>query len=59
MKNNHFADNVVYENDVEDLIIPYKLQGKTDLEVMTDKYMKLRKASHGCFVRLGIAEKRR
>lgn len=57
MGNNPFNENVVYANDPEGLIIPYKLCGRTDLEIMTAKYNRLRKASHGLFIRLGIPER--
>ncbi|PIG90815.1 hypothetical protein CSQ79_24520 [Gloeocapsopsis sp. IPPAS B-1203] len=56
--NNPFS-NQIYENDPDGFLMPYKLVGKTDLEVMKHKYMRLRKASYGYIVRLGIAEKKR
>ncbi|AFZ31633.1 hypothetical protein Glo7428_3146 [Gloeocapsa sp. PCC 7428] len=57
--NNPFDRRQVYENDPDGFLMPYKLASKTDLEVMNEKYMRLRKASYGCIVRLGIPEKKR
>lgn len=54
MNFNPFQSGLVYENDIEGLVIPYKLQGKIDLEIMTQKYIRLRKTSYGYIVRLGI-----
>lgn len=45
-----------YENDPEDFQIPYSLYGKTDLEVMSYKYDRLRKTSYGYIVRLGLPD---
>lgn len=55
MSHNPFDPKVTYENDMEDFKLPYRLQSKTDLEVMTDKYSRLRKSTYGSIVRLGIA----
>lgn len=38
-------------NDMNDFKMPYRLYGKTDLEVMADKYSKLKNNSHGLVVR--------
>lgn len=57
MEANPFQSGVIYENDPEDFIIPYKLYGKIDEEVLKAKYTKLRKASYGYIVRLGIGVK--
>jgi len=46
-----------YENDMEDFKLPYKLQSKTDLEVMKDKYKKLIKSTYAYVVRLGLNSK--
>lgn len=54
--NNPFSGQQ-YINDPEGLILPYKLVGRTDLEVLTEKYNRLRKSSYGYIVRLGIPEK--
>lgn len=52
MLNNPFAFNIEFENDMDDFKMPYKMYGKTDLEVMTMKYKKLSNNSHGLIVRL-------
>lgn len=57
MQKNPFKPELFYENDLDDFKMPYKIYGKTDMEIMKDKYMKLRKSSHGYIVRLGISEK--
>ncbi len=54
MNDNPFKSGLVYENDPEGLILPYKLVSRTDLEVLEDRYRKLGKYSYGCIVRLGI-----
>lgn len=54
--NKEFEQNQ-YVNDLEGLIIPYKLVGKIDKEVLTEKYNRLRKSTYGYIVRLGIPEK--
>lgn len=58
MQNNSFENTSIYENDPEGLIVPYRLVSRTDKEVITEKYMKLRKSSYGYIVRLGIPERR-
>lgn len=58
MISNSFDNIVIYENDPEGLIIPYRLVSRTDREVIEAKYMRLRKASYGYIVRLGISSKR-
>lgn len=55
---NPLRRKVEYENDLDDFQLPYRLQSRTDLEVMTNKYNRLRKSSYGYIVRLGIADKR-
>jgi len=55
MNVNPFDSNTRYENDMDDFKLPYQLQSKTDLEVMSVKYMRLRKSSYKYIVRLGIA----
>ena len=59
MKVNPFQPGVIYANDPEDFLIPYKLCGKVDKEILKAKYMQLRKASYGHIVRLGIGVKHR
>lgn len=51
-----FESGLIYENDIEGLIIPYQLISRTDREVIEAKYMKLRKSSYSYIVRLGISE---
>ncbi len=55
---NPFSSDLVYENDPDDFKLPYRLQSRTDIEVMTEKYSRLRKFTHSYIVRLGIADKR-
>lgn len=55
---NPFGSRVIYENDPDDFRLPYRLQSRTDIEVMTEKYSRLRKFSYGYVVRLGIPDKR-
>lgn len=43
-----------FESDLEDFKSPYKLQSKTDIEVMQQKYMKLTKSTYGYIIRTGI-----
>ncbi len=57
MIDNPFASNILYENDPEGFIIPYKLSGKNDTDMMMNKYSKLKKISRGYIVRLGIGFK--
>lgn len=45
---------IVYENDLEDFKLPYKLQSKTDIEVMQCRYENLTKTTYGYIVRLGL-----
>lgn len=54
MNVNPFAPKVFFVNDIEDFKLPYSLASRTDQEVMTDRYMRLRKSTHGYIVRLGI-----
>ncbi|QSJ20102.1 hypothetical protein JYQ62_16140 [Nostoc sp. UHCC 0702] len=39
-------------NDPEGFMMPYKVYGKLDLELMQAKYQKLSHTSYGCIVRL-------
>lgn len=55
MNYNPFDSKIVYQNDPDDFKLPYRLQSRTDTEVMMDKYNRLRKATRGYIVRLGIA----
>lgn len=57
MITNPFSSNLFYENDPEGFIMPYKLQGRIDTEIMLDKYNRLKKTSYGYIVRLGIGFK--
>lgn len=50
--------NIQYENNIEDFQLSYRLQSRTDIEVMTLKYNRLRKSSYGYIVRLGIPDRR-
>lgn len=38
-------------NDLEDFKMPYRIVGKTDLEIMQDKYQRLHNNSYGLIVR--------
>lgn len=58
MSKPYFTEGITYENDIEGFIMPYKLCSRTDVELMKEKYFKLRKISYGYIVRLGIAERR-
>ena len=58
MLHNPFDSSLVFENDPEDFKLPYQLQSRCDVEVMQVRYNKLRKASYGYLVRLGIPEPR-
>jgi len=58
MNFNLLKTDLAFENDPEDFQMPYRLYGKTDLEVMASKYDRLRKTSHSYIVRLGIADYR-
>lgn len=58
MNFNLLKTDVTSENDPDDFQMPYRLYGKTDLEVMAHKYDRLRKSSYGYIVRLGIADNR-
>lgn len=56
MNRNPFQnESITYENDLEDFKLPYKLQSKTDVEVMQRRYMNLTKSTYGYIVRCGIA----
>lgn len=52
MNKNIFDSSVEFVNDLADFKMPYKLYGKTDLEVMEAKYSKLSGRSHGLITRL-------
>jgi len=52
MLNNPFDFNIEFINNMEDFKMPYRLYGKTDLEIMVRKYQKLSNNSHGLIVRL-------
>lgn len=54
MLHNPFDSTNQYENDLEDFKLPYKLQSKTDIEVMQRRYQELVKSTHKYIVRLGI-----
>ena len=58
MNFNALKTDLAAENDPDDFQMPYRLYGKTDLEVMAHKYDRLRKSSYGYIVRLGIADNR-
>ena len=49
--NNPFALQPEMQNDMDDFKMPYRLYGKTDLEIMIDKYNKLHNRSYGVIVR--------
>lgn len=49
---NPFAPNIEFENDMDDFKMPYRMYGKTDLEIMTMRYKKLSNNTHGLVVRL-------
>jgi hypothetical protein len=51
-KVNPFGHDWEASNDMEGFIMPYKLYGKTDLEVMTRRYEGLSNKSYGYIVRL-------
>lgn len=57
MNINLLQANTEYINNPDDFKMPYKLYGPVDLEVMLEKYNRLRKASYGYIVRLGIPAK--
>lgn len=46
-----------YINDPKGFVTPYKLCGKVDREILEDRYFKLKKSTHGPFVRLGTPSK--
>jgi len=48
--NNPFSEKTMFNNP-EAFKMPYQLYGRTDLEVMTDKFNKLINNSYGCIVR--------
>lgn len=52
MIDNPFASNIQFENDMDDFKMPYRLYGKTDLEIMTMRYKKLSNNTNGLIVRL-------
>jgi hypothetical protein len=54
MNYNPFDGQTLFENNLEDFKLPYKLQSKTDMEVMQRRYQELTKSTYGCIVRLGI-----
>lgn len=49
---NPFAPGAFVANDPQDFKMPYKLYGKTEREVMQEKYQTLNNFSHGPIVRL-------
>lgn len=52
MLSNPFDFNINTINNIDAFKMPYKLYGKTDLEVMKRKYMRLSNRSHGLIIRL-------
>lgn len=52
MLNNPYDPNIQFINNMDGFKMPYKLYGKTDLQVMTMKYKKLSNNSKGLIVRL-------
>ncbi len=54
MNYNFFDGQTLFENNLEDFKLPYKLQSKTDIEVMRRRYQELNKSTYGAIVRLGI-----
>lgn len=56
MLHNPFDADNQYENNLEGLVLPYRLVSRTDREIFEDKFRKRRKASSGIYIRLGIAE---
>lgn len=51
MSINPFNPRIIYENDMDDFKMPYRLYGQTDLEVMTAIYQRLHNRSTGETVR--------
>lgn len=43
---------VIYQNDLDDFKMPYKIYGIVDAEVMVRRYLSLHNNSHGVIVRL-------
>lgn len=54
MNYNPFDSTNQFENDLEDFKLPYKLQSKTDIEVMQRRYQNLIKSTYKYIVRTGI-----
>lgn len=52
---NPFDSSNQFENDLEDFKLPYKLQSKTDIEVMQRRYQNLTKSTYKYIVRTGIS----
>ncbi len=52
MITNPFAPNIQYENDMDDFKMPYRMYGKTDLEIMIMRYKRLSNSTHGLVMRL-------
>lgn len=52
MLSNPFDFNIQIINNMDGFKMPYRLYGKTDLEVMTRRYKKLSNKSRGLIVRL-------
>lgn len=49
---NPFAEDTQYQNDLRDFKMPYRLYGRTDLEITKRKYQELSNFSYGLIVRL-------
>ena len=52
MPYNPYDFRVVPQNDLDSFQMPYKLYGRTDLDNMINKYLKLDNRSRGTIVRL-------
>jgi len=52
MEYNPYQFNVLLENDLDSFKMPYKLYGRTDLENMINKYLRLDNRSRGAIARL-------
>lgn len=44
---NFLPDGIEITNDIEDFKMPYRLYGRTDLEITINQYQRLRNQSHG------------
>lgn len=58
MNINLLESKKIHENDPEDFQMPYRLYGRTDLEVIAHRYDRLRKTSYGYIIRLGLPDNR-